>query len=99
MSAHQAEHPVQTQCRVLGLSVSGFYAARSRAPSARSLEDAWLLERVQASHSGSKGTYGARRVHADLRAEGLRIGRERVERLMRQAGLEGISPRKWVTLG
>ena len=97
MNAHQAEFAVQTQCRVLGLSVSGFYAARSRAPSARSLEDAWLLERIQASHTASRGTYGARRVHADLRAEGLRIGRERVERLMRQAGLEGVSPRKWVT--
>jgi putative transposase len=97
VSAHQAEHPVQTQCRVLGLSVSGFYAAKSRAPSARSLEDAWLLERIQASHSGSKGTYGAPRVHADLKAEGVRIGEKRVARLMRQAGLEGISPRKWVT--
>lgn len=46
MKAHQAEHPVQTQCRVLGLFVSGFYASQTRAPSARSLQDAWLLERI-----------------------------------------------------
>ena len=96
MIAHQAQHAPETQCRVLGLSTSGYYAARVRAPSARSLEDARLLERVRASHEASKGTYGAPRIHADLKAEGFHVGRKRVARLMRAEGLEGISPRKWV---
>jgi transposase InsO family protein len=85
------------QCRVLGISVSGFYGAMKRAPSARSLQDSWLLERIQASHTASRGTYGAPRIHADLKAEGIRVGEKRVARLMRAAGLEGVSPRKWVT--
>jgi putative transposase len=59
--------------------------------------DSWLLERIQASHTASRGTYGAPRIHADLAAQDIRIGEKRVARLMKNAGLEGISPRKWVT--
>ncbi len=97
MSANQAGFSVATMCRVLGLSESAYYASRQRPPSARSLMDSWLLERIQASHAASRGTYGAPRVHADLAAEGIHVGEKRVARLMRNAGLEGISPRKWVT--
>ena len=95
MKAHQAEHPIATQCRALGISESGFYAAQSRAPSVRELEDGRLLERIAAFHAESRGTYGVRRVHADLVEAGELVGRDRVARLMRRAGLEGVSPRKW----
>jgi putative transposase len=93
--AHQAEHPVATQCRVLGVSVSGFYAARDRAPSVRDLEDSALVGRIRELHEASRGTYGSPRIHADLKAEGVRVGEKRVARLMRESRLEGVSPRKW----
>jgi transposase InsO family protein len=70
-------------CRVLGVSRAGFYASERRAPSDRDLADAWLTEKIREIHAESKGTYGARRVHADLRlAHDVRVGRKRVERLM-----------------
>jgi putative transposase len=95
VKAHQAEHPIATQCRALGISESGYYASQSRAPSVRELEDGRLLERIAAFHAESRGTYGVRRVHADLVEAGELVGRDRVARLMRRAGLEGVSPRKW----
>jgi putative transposase len=97
VSAHQAVHRVSTTCRVLEISPSGFYACRSRPPSARSLEDARLAERIRAIHEGSRGTYGAPRVHAELADEGVRIGRKRVARLMRAEGLRGVSRRRFET--
>ena len=56
--------------------------------------DAALTARIVAIHERSRGTYGAPRIHAELRYEGVRVGRKRVERLMRAAGLEGVSRRK-----
>ena len=81
-------------CRVLEVSTSGYYAWRNREPSQRAREDADLLERIRASHKLSRGTYGVPRVYEDLIAEGIRVGRKRVARLMRQAGLAGVSRRK-----
>ena len=95
MRAHQAEHAVATQCRVLGISESGYYASASRPPSVRALEDARLLDLIRALHAASRRTYGVRRVHVDLIEAGELVGRDRVARLMRSAGLEGVSPRKW----
>jgi putative transposase len=95
VKAHQAEFAVATQCRALGVSESGYYAAQARAPSVRELEDARLLELIRAAHVDSRGTYGVRRVHADLVEAGEAAGRDRVARLMRSEGLEGVSPRKW----
>lgn len=97
MKAHQAEHAVGTQCRILGVSVSGYYAAIAREPSARAQEDARLLTLIREAHAESRGTYGARRVHAELVDGGEKVGRDHVARLMRSAGLEGVSPRKWTT--
>ena len=97
MRAHQTEHPVETQCRVLGISVSGYWASLAREPSARALEDARLLGRIREFHAASRGTYGVRRIHVDLVEAGEQVGREQVARLMRSAGLKGISPRKWTT--
>jgi putative transposase len=81
-------------CAVFGVSRSGFYAWRDRRPSARRVADDALSDRVAAAHERSGGTYGAPRVHADLAAEGVRVGRKRVERLMKQAGLAGVSRRR-----
>ena len=58
--------PVQTACRVLEVSESGFYEWRNRPPSERSLRHAWLTQLITEVHTASHGTYGARRVHAEL---------------------------------
>jgi putative transposase len=83
-------------CRVLGVSPSGFYAWRQRPPSARSHADAQLSLRVSKIHQRSDATYGAPRVHAELAAEGIKVGRKRVARLLKKAGLVGVSRRKWI---
>ena len=82
------------QCRVLGVSPSGYYAWLDRPASARRVTDEVLLERIGAIHRESRSTYGAPRIHAELRDEGWRVGRKRVARLMREAGLVGVSRRK-----
>jgi len=92
--AKQAEHPVATMCRVLGVSTSGYYAWVGREPSKRACEDEVLRKRIEAIHQRSSGTYGRPRVHAELRENGVRVGCKRVSRLMRQAGLQGASRRK-----
>jgi transposase InsO family protein len=77
-------------CEVLELSTSGYYAWRSRPESCRARENRELLGEIQSIHAESAGTYGSPRVHAVLRGHGRRIGRGRVERLMRRAGLRGL---------
>jgi putative transposase len=87
--------PAATCCRLLGVSTSGFYEWRGRTPSARAQADAELTVSIAEIHRISRGTYGAPRVHAELRlGRGLRIGRKRVERLMRDAGLAGVYRRR-----
>jgi transposase InsO family protein len=92
----QANYPIATMCRLLGLSTSGYYARRDRPPSKRAKSDAVLTERIAALHERSRGTYGVPRIHADLAAEGQRVGRKRVGRLMQGAGLAGVSGRRGV---
>ena len=94
MSANQAVFPIATMARVLGVSPAGYYAWRRRRPSARANSDGELLKRIRTIHASSRGTYGAPRVHAELRAEGRHVGKKRVARLMRQAGLTGVSRRR-----
>jgi putative transposase len=94
VTAHQAFHPVVTMARVLGVSPSGYYAWRKRPLSGRARADVELTARIEAIHRESRGTYGAPRVHAELAAQGIRIGRKRVARLMRGAGVHGVSRRK-----
>jgi len=97
VSEHQARYPIATMCELLGVSPSGYYAWVKRRPSRRSHTDAVLITRIRTAHDASRGTYGAPRVHAELAAQGIRIGRKRVARLMAQAGLAGVSRRKFVT--
>ena len=98
MSAHQAEFPVRVMARVLRVSASGYYAWRCRPASAHAQADAVLLRRIRTIHAGSHSTYGAPRVHAELQAEGTAIACKRVARLMRQAGLRGVSRRRFPSM-
>ena len=92
----KARHPVTMMCRLLGVSPSGYWAWRERQPSARALADAALVDHIREAHRVSRGTYGAPRIHADLRDSGIRCGRKRVGRLMRQLGLAGVHRRRFV---
>lgn len=74
-------------CRVLEVSVSGFYAWRKRPVSARTREDGELAERIVEIFQEHRGVYGSPRIHAALQDEGIRVGRKRVVRLMQQARL------------
>jgi len=81
-------------CRLLGVSPSGFYAWSRRPSSKRSQADEGLLGEIRAIHQRSRGTYGAPRIHAELAAEGTRVSRKRVARLMREVDLQGVSRRR-----
>ena len=94
MTANQAMFPISAMSTALGVSRSGFYAWRARAPSSRSIADAELTARIKAIYRASRETYGAPRIHAELIDEGVHVGRKRVERLMRAAGIVGVSRRK-----
>jgi putative transposase len=89
-------YPVRILCRALGVSPSGYYAWRSRGPSARALSDAALTAEIRRCHARSRGTYGVPRVHADLRDAGHHVSRKRVARLMRLDHLAGVHRRRFV---
>ena len=94
MSDHQALYPIATMCRVLEVSTSGYYAWRRRERSARCKSDAQLTEVIGDIHEWSRGTYGVPRMVVELGARGHHVNPKRVARLMREAGLEGVSRRK-----
>jgi hypothetical protein len=86
---------VAVACRVLRVSRSGYYAWRGRPLSLRLLVDAQLENTIRAAFTASRCTYGAPRVHAELRlGSGIRCGRKRISRLMRSAGLTGVGYRR-----
>ena len=84
MTAHQAFHPVAGLCRVLGVSPSGYFAWRKRPLSARARADVEFAAEIEAIHRESRGTYGVPRIHAELAARGLHVGRNK-------AGCEGAA--------
>jgi putative transposase len=95
VAAKKAEHSIKTMCRVLGVSRSGLHAWENRAPSRREREDERLVERIREIHEDNRRVYGSPRIHAELRlADGVRVSRKRVERLMRRADISGLQPRK-----
>ena len=96
MRAHQAIWPVATQCRTLEVSTSGYYAWLERTPSQRRLRDREVSARIVELHRLSRGIYGSPRLLDDLTEEGIRIGRKRVARLMKEQGLQGVSRRRGV---
>jgi len=97
MRANQAAWTIATMARLLEVSASGFYAWLKRAPSKRACSDAELLGRIRAIHARSRGSYGMPRVHFELTEQGVHVGRKRVARLMRLAGLCGVSRRRWIS--
>jgi len=94
MSAHCAVFRIAAMARVLGVSRSGYYARRQRTQTGRERDDEALSSRIQRIHRASRQSYGSPRIHAALRARGTRVGRKRVARLMREAGLVGVSRQK-----
>ena len=84
-------------CRVLEVSTSGYYAWRSRPASKRAREDGVLLRRIRTIHAASRETYGVPRVYKEFVENNEAVGRDRIARLMRRAGLRGISRRRFVT--
>ena len=95
IAAEKANYPVAVMCRALGVNRTSFHGWERRPPSDRALTDAWLTEKIKQIHEASRGVYGAPRIHAELRmGHGIRVGRKRVERLMRAAGISGLAPRK-----
>ena len=90
IAAKKTEHSIQIMCRVLEVSRSGYHAWAIREPSSRTVSDQLLTGRIAGIHKQSGETYGSPRVHAELRlADSVQVGRKRVERLMRTAGLSG----------
>jgi transposase InsO family protein len=86
--------PIEKACRVVGVSVSGYYSWLDRPPSVKAIRHAWLTELIVKIHADSKAAYGARRVHAELTlGHGITVGHEAVAMLMRRAGLQGLSGR------
>jgi putative transposase len=90
----RARHHVTTLCRVLGVSRGGYHGWTRRPTGARAAGDAILARRIATIHAASRGIYGAPRVHAELRRQGIRVGRKRVARLMRVACLVGVHRRR-----
>jgi len=93
--AQEVAFPVETMCRVLGVARSGFYAWKKRPKPARAKSDAQLAVQVAAAHHRSRRTYGSPRVHRELRAQGVRVGKKRIERLMRENGIQGRAKRRF----
>ena len=95
IDAENAHHEVSRLCRVLGVARAGYDAWTSRPPSERTMVDAYLGEQIRQIHARSRATYGAPRVHAELRLGlDVHVGRKRVARLMRDHGLQGVHRRR-----
>jgi putative transposase len=94
IAQERGSYPVALMCRVLGVSRAGFYAAQKRPPSAHAQEDDFLQGEIQRIFERSRQRYGSPRIHAELRARGIRCGKKRVARLMRDADLRAYRPRR-----
>lgn len=98
IQAHQGEHPIRRLCQVLGVSRAGYYAWHRRqqqGPGPRATADGVLTQTIQQVHRASQACYGSPRIHAELRAAGVRCSRKRVARLMREQQLAGKRRRRF----
>lgn len=95
IAAHRADFRVRSLCRVLGVSPSGFYAWVRRPAPRQAQRNAALLVHIRAAHAASRRTYGAPRIHQELRAQGLPAGRHRIARLMRREGIVACTERRF----
>jgi transposase InsO family protein len=94
IQAEKALYPVEVLCQVLAVARSGYYAWCRRPLSVRTQQNQWLMTHIQTCYHASRGRYGSPRIHQDLRAQGMRVGRHRVARLMRLQGLRSVSRRR-----
>jgi len=95
IDAEKAGLPIDRMCRLLDVSVSGYYAWKQRGPSQRQLDGMIFLAHIRAHFATSNGTYGSPRMHVDLCEDGLQIGRHRVARLMRDNNLKANQKRRF----
>ena len=95
IAAERADEPLSRWCRVLGVSRSGYYASCTRPPSQHEHDDERLSVLVREAHERSRKTYGSPRVHAELAANGERVSRKRVARLMQQHGMQARVRRRY----
>ncbi|CAN5598048.1 hypothetical protein BH18ACT8_BH18ACT8_14870 [soil metagenome] len=91
----RVHYPVNLVCELLKVSRSGYYAWATRGPSRRKLADEVLAEQIAGFYRASRNTYGAPRIHDDLVDAGVRVGRKRVARIMRERGWQGVHRRSW----
>jgi len=95
IAAEKTSYPVALMCRALEVNRTSFHDWERRAPCDRALTDAWLTEKIKEIHKAKRKVYGSPRIHAELRMQfGIRVGRKRVERLMRSAGVSGLVLKK-----
>ncbi len=94
IAAHQNEFPIIRMCQVLNVSESGYYAWRKREPSQRKREDECLGKRIEDAYHDNRQVYGSPRLHAELKEQGVRCGRKRVARLMRERGISAKAKRR-----
>lgn len=94
VSKHRDSYPVARICRVVGINRSGFYKWFKRGPSRRDLDDVVLMGEIVEIYAASRNTYGAPRIWGQLTRRGINVGRKRVARLMRHAGLVGAHTRR-----
>lgn len=95
IDAERATWPVRVVCRALRVARSSYYAWKDGRASPRANQDAALALHIKVIHRKSRGTYGVPRVLAELLAEGHRVGKDRVGRLMREQGLSGTPKRRF----
>ncbi|WP_461136873.1 IS3 family transposase [Spirosoma lituiforme] len=96
IKAHQTEFPVETMCRVLNVSRSGYYYWLAQRPTKRASENQAIAQVISSLFTASKGRYGSPKITQDLRALGIKVSRPRVARLMKQANLKSIVHKKYV---
>lgn len=94
IQAEKALYPVEVLCQVLAVARSGYYAWCRRPLSVRTQQNQWLMTHIQTCYQASRGRYGSPRIHQELRAQGMRVGRHRVAHLMRFQGLRSVSRRR-----
>jgi transposase InsO family protein len=94
IAVEKARHSVVRLCRVVGVAKSAFYAWQKHQLSNRARVDEQLGKDIKEIYDASRCTYGAPRIHAELRNRGKRVARKRVARLMRTAGLAGRKTRR-----
>jgi putative transposase len=96
VKSNQAMHRTAAMCRVLGVSASGYWARQKRSLSARAKSNGALEAQIREIHRWSDGTYGVPRMQAELGERGAQVSRKRIARLMRAAGLRGVTRRKGI---